>query len=481
MLQFIKQLNFILACDSYKVSHRAQYPSTTGYIVTSVVPRKSPAYADSIVAMGQTFVAEYLASVTITIAMIDEAEVEINEQGYDFDRASWEQIVNEMDGKLPLAMWGVEEGRLIKPQTPILTLINSVKGFGWLCGYVETLVQRIIWKMTTVATVSRACYKLIGAAMQYTGSDMTMLEYKLHNFGDRGADGFDAAIIAAIGHAALFSGSDCLSANSYIKKLYNTKKVYLSSVVATEHSSMCSWSDAEAKDDYEAAVMAVNCLDEAVERTKRGIGIPLVSVVIDTYDDERFVSEYLGTRLKDRIVNSGGKMVARPDSGDPLTKPLEITKILGSKFGETVNAAGYTVVAPCVGTLQGDGITVRSIPGILNNYIIGRYSIDNINFGMGGGLTHEAGRDEFSFSMKAVALHNGTDWVNLLKSPKSDPGKKSLSGFVRCLETEEGLEVVTSEPEDFFVTGPGHRQWLDYGCVRNWEQSFDDVRVFARA
>ena len=77
-LESIKNSNFILNADSYKMHHYAEYPDLTEYIYSTVVPRKPSSYTSEIVAMGQTTVAYELASVRITQEMIDEAEIEVN-------------------------------------------------------------------------------------------------------------------------------------------------------------------------------------------------------------------------------------------------------------------------------------------------------------------------------------------------------------------------------------------------------------------
>lgn len=486
-LEAIKSGNFILQCDSYKLHHFAEYPADTEFIYSTVVPRKASKYTDQIVAMGQSFAAAVLAAVTITQEMINEAEIEVNQMGYEFNRADWEVIVNEFHGKLPLEIYGVPEGQVVKPNTPILGIINTDKRFFWLVSYVETVVQRIMWKMTTVATISRHIYKMLMNAALVTGADTSMVEWRLHNFGDRGADGQDAAVMAAIAHGALFSGSDCLSANRYIKTIYNTQRAYLSSVDATEHSVMCSHSDADNKDDYGAAVLSVERLEEAVRRTQRGIGIPLQSVVIDTYDDERFVKAYLGgDQLRERIMRSGGTLVARPDSGDVETKATDVIGWLEEKFGTVEpTSKGFKVLHPSVRSIQGDGITVETVPLILNNLITKNYSLDNLVLGMGGGLTHGPGRDEFSFSMKATCRFGNTKrgtsgWINLLKEPKTDASKKSLTGLAHAKYDENGEIVVSTEYESAFNNNPA---WVCYyfDGRRQHIPTFDDVRARARA
>jgi nicotinamide phosphoribosyltransferase len=486
MLQLIKPFNFILACDSYKCGHWLEIPKETEYTYTAVVPRKASVYSDEVVAMGQTFIASILSKVRITEEMIDEAEIEITQQGYRFNRVGWEIIVREFDGKIPLAMYGVEEGRVVKPQTPVVGLVNTDKRFAWLPAYVESWVQDTIWYMSSVASLSRAARKMFKKYMEQTGADMSMLDFKVHNFGDRAAGSpEEGAVMAGIAHGALFSGSDCLRANGYIKKLYRTQKPFLSSVEAFEHSTICANSDAATKNDFGGALKAVERLEDVVAAAKEGIGIPVMSVVIDTYDSHRFVEEYLGTMLKERIVNSGGMLVARPDSGDPTVEPGRIGTILKEKFGSTQNDKGYTVLPPCVGVIQGDGIRIATLEGVIQGWINAGFSLDNFVTGMGSGTTNDVARDDFSWSMKAIANQVGGKWKRLLKDPITDSGKKSLSGLIRCSEDANGNLHVFDAMESgqsylFDRPGPGWRLWSKDGS-QIFSQSYDDVRARAKA
>lgn len=483
MLNMIKASNFILMCDSYKVNHYLELPEGTKRTYSAIVPRKPSKYATKIVAMGQTYAAILLANVRVTHAMIDEAEIEIHEQGYLFNRADWEVIADEFDGRLPLDMFAVEEGRVVDPQTPVVGIINTDDRFAWLPAYIETIVQCIIWKMSTVASICRAARITIAEYMVKTGADMSMLDYKLHNFGDRGADSPESAIMAAIAHAVMFSGSDCTQANGYIKAMYKTKKAYTSSVEATEHSVMCANSDAGKLDDFGAAKMAVARLHKVVERTKAGIGIPVMSVVIDTYDDDRFSKQYMGGLFREEIIHSGGKMVQRPDSGDPRVQPAKIAHNIEVTFGCTVNQQGYKVLHPATGVLQGDGVRIETLPGIVKAWCDAMYSMDGLVLGMGSGVTHDGARDDFSFSMKAIASYDGVKWRRLLKQPITDLTKKSLSGLVRCKEVDDKLVVydamVDGSFEDFTLESDGWRCWVHNGA-RTFFQSFDDVRERGR-
>ncbi len=489
MLSAIKPFNIILAADGYKVNHWLMLPPNTQHTWATMVPRKSSHYSQQIVAMGQTLLASILASVRVTEAMIDEAEVEVTEQGYDFNRDGWEYIARSLDGKLPLSVYGVEEGRVVDPQTPIVGITNTVPGFAWLVTYVETFSQALIWKMSTVATVCRYMRQTCEQFCELTGTYPSWINYMVHNFGDRGADGgHEAPVIAGIAHAALFDSSDCIRANGFIKRLYGTSIPSTSSIEATEHSVMCAHSDAELKDDLGAAIMAVDRLYACVQRAEAGIGSPVLSVVIDTYDSRRFVRDYLGTQLKQRILDSGGKIVARPDTGDATIEPGLVGKDLENTFGVSkriINGVTYKVLHPQTGVIQGDGVTVNSIQDILQGWVDAGFSMDNFCVGSGSGITHFGSRDDFGFSFKSTANQVNGKWIATIKDPITDSGKKSLKGLVRCRENQDGdLEVYDAIQEgsiyNMFVYGPGWRLWYMDG-FRCHRQSWEEVKRRARS
>lgn len=484
MLEHLKSDNFILNTDGYKANHWEELPDDVARQYVVVVPRKASTFSDEIVVAGTAMLASYLASVRITEEMIDEAEREIIEQGYSFNRKGWEKIVRENNGILPIQVFGIEEGTIVKPQTPIVGISATQDGYGWLETYLETITQALIWKMSTVASICRHIRKTLVRYAESTGTTDSV-DYMLHNFGDRSADGpYEAPVLAGIAHAMLFNGSDCIRANGFIKKLYNTSKVYMTSIEATEHSVMCAHSDPHAKEDKRAALMAVQRLEACVERAKNGLGLPMMSVVIDTYDDERFVSEYLGTLFKERILKSGGRMIARPDSGDPTTKPGQIGNLLDAKFGSSYNSKGFKSLNPAVGVIQGDGNRIDTFEGVIRGWINAGFCLNNFCLGMGSGITHDGARDDFSFSVKSVATYRHNKWERELKEPKSDLGKASLSGLVRCKENDKReLEVYdalqTGEVFSMFTDAPGWRCYYKDG-YRVFRQTFDDVRERAR-
>ena len=86
MFDTVLESNFILAVDSYKLGHLDHLPKGAQRCHNNIVPRKPFSdeehciYIDEVVVLGPQVVAAILASVRITDAMIDEAEIEITEQ-----------------------------------------------------------------------------------------------------------------------------------------------------------------------------------------------------------------------------------------------------------------------------------------------------------------------------------------------------------------------------------------------------------------
>lgn len=470
MLEFILKQNPILAADGYKCNHWLEIPTTVENTWVVGVPRKASKYSNVIVAVGQTLVTEWFDNARITFDIIDEAEKEITEQGYTFNREGWEIIAREYGGRIPLQIYAVPEGTIVSPQTPIIGWsCFKDKRLAWLPAYYETFIQNVIWKMSTVTTICKTFRDTIQKYIDETGTKDSV-DYKMHNFGDRSADGPEAAILAGIAHAIMFDGSDCIQANRYIKRLYNTPKAYLSSIEATEHGSMLANSDSLTKNDLGAARMLVDRLKKIVAS---GVPFPMISGVIDTYNSRRFVQEFLGEILHDEIVNSGGKLICRPDSADPTIEPGMVGNDIISKFGFTYNSHGYKVLPPFMGVIQGDGIDVNTFENVLKGWIAAGFSLDNFVLGCGNGISHQGSRDDFSFSVKSVANFSNNRWNSLLKDPITDSGKKSLSGLV---QVDDDLNVITKT--DTITENSQWILWYDIGKV--YSQSFDSVRELAR-
>lgn len=483
--------NFILAADSYKIGQCCQYPGDTAKIFSNMVPRKawtSPegVVIDEVCVVGPQIVAQILSNVIITDAMIDEAEIEIVEQGYDFPRKNWEYIRDL--GYIPLQIRALKEGTVVPIGVPIMTIENTDDKCFWLTSYIESWAQDIVWEGTTVASKMRILRKNVNLFCDITGVENkdVVAEYMIHNFGYRGAgDGGQGGIIPSIAHALFFSGSDGTSTNRYIKKIFNTSKPYLSSVDASEHSTMCANSD-QFQNDFAAFEMGMGMLERAVKRAEKGIGIPVVANVIDTYDDERFIKEFV-IKNYNRICEIGGKYVCRPDSGNAITKPIEVVKWLMHGLADrdesliAINDDGYISLPPNIGVIQGDGLRFDDFIKIIRLAVENKISASNLCFGFGGGLTNGSGRDDFSFSMKATARMTKDDvWVPMQKSPKSDPKKKSLAGLVSTFMDSNGNYFAGPEETSVVDESVTDQLITIYSHGIPSRVNFDQARSYAR-
>lgn len=480
-------VNFILNVDSYKTGHGFMMKDGVVALESNIIARKPSKYATHVVVAGiQYYIQKYL-NITITTEDIDEAELETEQRGDDFDRGFWEHIVEVHGGKIPVHIRAIPEGTVVPVGCPLVRSFSTDPRVCVIASYIETQLQRAIWFPTTVASNARSIKEFLADTMERHAGHR-FVDYHLHNFGDRGASSFESAILAGMAHAIVFSGSDCLSANRYIKQYYHTTNAYLSSVTASEHSATCSNSDADKRDDFNMAVKMVRLWEKKVDAyiAKGSKGVPpIVSIVIDTYDAYRFVREFIGTRLKATIEEiarrcPGAKLVMRPDSGDATTMPIEILDILAEKFGTTLNAKGMKVLPSYIGVIQGDGINEDSIRQIVANLEAKNYSLENLVFGMGGKLVHpEKGRDTYSFAMKGSAqqLADGT-WEDLFKDPITDVGKRSLRGRVTTYECTNTHKIMAERIELQEVNPFLRDMMVDMyvnGVIMNLS-NFDEVR-----
>jgi len=176
-------------------------------------------------------------------------------------------------------------------------------------------------------------------------------------------------------------------------------------------------------------------------------------------------------------------LVFRPDRVDPKVEPSLVGEDIAATFGYTMNTRGYRILHPQTGVIQGDGLRIDTIEGVIKGWVNAGFSMDSLVLGMGAGITHNGARDDFSFSMKATAACVNGKWRQLYKEPITDLGKKSLKGLVRCVEVDGKLTVKEFDGNtnfsQFIQPGLGWVLWYKNG-ERLFNQSFDEVREFAR-
>jgi nicotinamide phosphoribosyltransferase len=419
--------NLILNTDSYKMSHYLQYPEGAEF-VSSYIESRGGVYPEVTFFGLQMFLKQYLTK-PISQADIDEAAIICQAHGVPFNREGWQYILDQHQGFLPLEIEAVAEGTQVPVGNVLVQVINTDPKCAWVTSYIETALLRAIWYPTTVATVSKNCQKIIARYLAETADDLSGLPFKLHDFGARGASSDESVAIGGLAHLVNFMGTDSLSAIIAARRFYAVDMPAFS-IPAAEHSTITSWGR-----NGEAAAYA-NMLKQFAGPNK------LVAVVSDSYDIWNAIDNIWGRELKEQVEKSGGTLVIRPDSGEPVeVVPLALEKLM-DKFGYSINSKGYKVLPPCVRLIQGDGVCANSIEAILAEMKKRKLSADNVAFGMGGELLQKVNRDTQKFAMKASAICIKGEWRDVNKDPITDQGKRSKKGRLALIKENGTFKTV---------------------------------------
>lgn len=432
-------LNLILNTDSYKPSHWKQYPKGATNQFSYIESRGGDHPATVMFGL-QIFLKDVLSK-PITYTDIDQADDIITAHVGPgiFNRQGWSHILNKYHGYVPVRICAVPEGSVIPTHNILVSveLTEEAENDGnlvWLVSYLETALLRAVWYGTTVATNSYAMKQTIKKYLEMTG-DPSLLPFKLHDFGARGVSSFESAGIAGAAHLVNFMGSDTITGILYARKYYNEDGMLAFSIPAAEHSTMTSWGGREG----EVKAME-NMIDQFAGEGK------LYAVVSDSYDIYNAIIQHWGTTLHNKVVKSGGTLVVRPDSGDPVEVTLQCVKLLAEKFGHSVNEKGYKVLNPHVRLIQGDGIDGAMVEKILENFKKNGWSADNIAFGCGGGLLQKVDRDTQKFAMKCSSMKVDGVWIDVFKDPITDKVKKSKKGRLTLIKTSGDEYKTIREP-----------------------------------
>jgi nicotinamide phosphoribosyltransferase len=169
--------------------------------------------------------------------------------------------------------------------------------------------------------------------------------------------------------------------------------------------------------------------------------------------------------LKEEILARGGKLVIRPDSGDPVdilcgkgiyqsgdrlltNEEIDedvhiptfkgVIELLWDAFGGTVNEQGYKVLDPHIGAIYGDSITIDRADEICKRLASKGFASTNIVLGVGSFTYQYNTRDTFGFAMKATYVEVDGEGREIFKNPITDDGtKKSATGLLHVTKHNE--------------------------------------------
>lgn len=476
----------ILLTDGYKLGHHRQYPEGTEMVYSNWTPRSCkyfPEAEEGAVVFGlQYLIKEYLIK-QFNENFFNLPEKEAVEQFYNrvntfvgIESVGIEHIRNlHRLGFLPIEIKALPEGSLCPIRVPWMTIKNTIPEFYWITNYLETLISCTLWMPSTSATKSRLYKKeLIRHAKLTKFPKDVPIDFACHDFSMRGMGGIEAAIISGMAHMTSFCGSETIPAIRALEEYYNanaSKELIAATVPATEHSVMCAGGKEDEIGTFKRLINDVY---------PKGI----VSIVSDTWDFWQVIEDFL-PKLKKDIMSRDGRVVIRPDSGDPVdiicglrtnphyntkikdgkyyvsyapfdieTKYVEISKgqyygaywMLGEIFGWNATENGYQYPDTHIGLLYGDSITLERQKHIYNRLESVRCAACNLVLGVGSYSFQYASRDSLGYAVKATACVVNGEFRPIFKHPKTDDGtKNSLKGLIAVYKDSEGKYYAKDE------------------------------------
>lgn len=472
-------MNPLLLVDSYKIHHTKMYPDGMTKLYSNFTPRKSRIPGiESVVTFGlQHFIKEFLIekfnedffqlglrnTYKANLWSFDPIRKKVFEEYKRHCPVDTKHIEDLWElGYLPIEIKALDEGTLCPIGVPMLTITNTHPDFGWLVNYLETLISCMLWQPITSATIAYEYKKILNKYALETTGTTEGVQWQGHDFSMRGISSVESAIISGMAHLTSFTGTDTIPAIYQLESSYNAKGLIGASVPATEHSVMCMGTKEAEVDTF--------------RRLMKLYPEGILSVVSDTWNLWDVCTKYL-PELKEEILARDGKLVIRPDSGDPVdiicgklladsadnpngfiidksvskNEQKGVIELLWDLFGGTINEQGYKVLDPHIGAIYGDSITMDRAIQICERLKAKGFASTNVVFGIGSYTYQYNTRDTFGFAMKATygeithknvgrGLHESTivEAREIFKDPITDDGtKKSKKGLLQVLKTEK--------------------------------------------
>ncbi len=491
-------MNPLLLTDGYKTSHNKQYPEGTTLVYSNFTPRSNkyaPKGCNEVVVFGSQMVMMQLHEMfqkDFFSKPKDEVCGEMKQElsmylGGDYDVSHFEALHDL--GYLPINVKSLPEGSKAPIKVPVLTIYNTHPDFYWVTNYLETILSNLLWKPMTSATIAHQYRKVLTEWMLKTDkSNHQFIDWQGHDFSMRGMDSVEAVISSGLGHLTSFMGTDSLPTIWGARKYYGSEGFICGSVPATEHSVMCAGGKEDEIDTF--------------RRLLNTYPTGILSVVSDTWDLWKVCTEHVVT-LKEEILARDGKLVIRPDSGDPVDilcgeskvgklnfdqsgraypdspeigvhwhktvwknedkyykligipnhpeweeitpepKHKGVIELLWDVFGGTINEQGYKVLDPHIGAIYGDSITIDRANEICSRLEAKGFASTNVVLGIGSFTYQYNTRDTFGFAMKATYVEVNGEGREIFKDPITDDGtKKSATGLLRITTGEDGYKLV---------------------------------------
>jgi nicotinamide phosphoribosyltransferase len=522
--------------DGYKIGHKLMLAPGTEYLYGTWIPRSLKYAAPGIekaLSSGQQLAWMWLHDqfeenfFTQPIEVAQKFGRDMSKYlGLPYDSTHFEDL--HKLGYLPLCVKALPEGCETDPNVPHQTFVNTLPGYAWLTLYLETPVSYASWKTPTNATLALQHRRVATEWVMKTDSNNSwFIDYACHDFASRGLDPF-SVVSSGLAHSFAFIGSDTLIVIDAARYYYGVGEddVCIASVNASEHSVTCTGLfyfldklksgelDAAIDEYYSYDIPATHSTRENpdlmaiaewlnLKRWLELFPVGILSVVSDTFDLFRVITEIL-PRLKDQIMSRDGKLVIRPDSGDPaditcgintkdgvqirteglgshyaidngsgLSEWKKVTEanikgvieLLWDIFGGTISKEGYRVLDSHISAIYGDSINLARQTQIYQRLESKRFAATNIVLGIGSYTYQFNTRDTMGFAAKGAQFEANGKSFEIYKDPATDDGtKKSLKGFCQVINNRPD-----ARPNEILYDGNDQIE-VRIGCTKEEEE-----------
>lgn len=497
--------------DFYKTDHIHQYPKETTKVYSNFTARSSRrAGVNEVVFFGlQYFIKEYLIkwynekffNLPKDVAVGKYKRLLDNTLGKDAVNVDHIAALHDL-GYLPLQIKALPEGTLVPLRVPMLTIVNTKSEFFWLTNFIETIMSCTVWGPVTSATTAFQYRQIFNKYADVTVGNRDAVPFSGHDFSFRGMYGLEAAMMSGAAHLTCFKGTDTLPAVEWLEDNYGAnveKELVGTSIYATEHAVMCVGTGFYVYNKLNGDWDRIGDAEYAVFKKLIMEVYPkgYLSIVSDTFNLWRVLGEYM-PRLRNVILQREGKIVIRPDSGDPVKimtgykvfsetgdwqknpeatgeaikvgikyfrirpnrKDSILVNILGDEmshlevagvieslydiFEGTETPKGYRLLDPHVGAIYGDSITLERAEQICERLAHDGYASNNWVAGIGSYTYQYVTRDTFGMAMKATyaearAADGSILPIPIFKDPITDDGTKKSARGLLCVYREDGV------------------------------------------
>lgn len=343
------------------------------------------------------FIREHLTD-PITHADIDAAEEFMKTTHafggpLPFNRKTWERIVKEYGGYLPIKIDALPEGSTLYPGEPVVQVTSLDEGFGEIAATIEANILGQVAIATGRLTLER---HILERMKEYVREDnphlnneevIAQAQIMVHDFGMRASSTNTESALLGKAHLLCFSGTDTFNA-AYQAWEQNERKPVGTSILALAHRTV-QGSPTEGS--------AFNKLRHAAG--EGGIG----SYVGDCYNFENAIDDLLVPMAKGAAETDKGIIVARPDSGDYVESVQYIVNAAHEAGLSTIQANGRIAMTN-LRYIQGDSMSWKKTAKVMDTLKENGYSPVNCGiFGVGGWLRNTPTRDTLSAAYKLMS------------------------------------------------------------------------------